>query len=357
MATIPNAASTEQGADGQVIQLSHQSDTSSDGKAARGHGRGGRRASPRRGATRAPSGKIGGAHFWNLDAAPAHKLGSWLYPNPVLAPGSARAGAGLDRPHRACVHDPRLPERRQRRRRARARSPRASTASRACPAGSSSPPTTAPARGGSTSPSAVQLDRRHRRGLALDLGEHARLERHAGRRDLVGEGVQGLRLHGRHGARLRRLLAHELRRRGLPRPADEHARPCEGRRRRGGRRRRALDPVRPVEGRQRELLARRQRTWPARPRRPASSRSTTRRPTGRSTATAIDSLTIAASKASITGRATVDGVPGVSFFVEAEDVASGADSFRIVLGDGYAAGGVLTKGKVEVTGGLVASLP
>ena len=31
-ATIPNAATAEQGADGQVIQLSHQSDTSSDGK-------------------------------------------------------------------------------------------------------------------------------------------------------------------------------------------------------------------------------------------------------------------------------------------------------------------------------------
>ena len=69
------------------------------------------------------------------------------------------------------------------------------------------------------------------------------------------------------------------------------------------------------------------------------------------TATAIDSLTIAAAKASITGRATVDGVPGVSFFVEAEDVGKGADSFRIVLGDGYVAGGVLLKGKVEVTGG------
>jgi hypothetical protein len=70
------------------------------------------------------------------------------------------------------------------------------------------------------------------------------------------------------------------------------------------------------------------------------------------TATGIDSLTIAAAKASITGRATVDGVPGVSFFAEVEDVGTSADTFRIVLGDGYAAGGVLSKGKVEVTGGL-----
>jgi len=71
-------------------------------------------------------------------------------------------------------------------------------------------------------------------------------------------------------------------------------------------------------------------------------------------ATAIDSLTIAGAKASITGRATIDGVPGVSFFVEVEDVGKEADAFRIVLGDGYAAGGVLLKGNVEVTGGLVA---
>jgi hypothetical protein len=71
-------------------------------------------------------------------------------------------------------------------------------------------------------------------------------------------------------------------------------------------------------------------------------------------ATGIDSLTIAGARASITGRATVDGVPGISFFAEVEDLGKDADSFRIVLGDGYAAGGVLLKGKVEVTGGLLA---
>jgi hypothetical protein len=71
-------------------------------------------------------------------------------------------------------------------------------------------------------------------------------------------------------------------------------------------------------------------------------------------ATGIDSLTIAGAKASITGRATVDGVPGVSFFAEVEDVAKEADAFRIVLGDGYAAGGVLLKGNIEISGGLLA---
>jgi hypothetical protein len=69
--------------------------------------------------------------------------------------------------------------------------------------------------------------------------------------------------------------------------------------------------------------------------------------------TAIDSVTIAEARATITGRATVDGVPGVRFVVEVEDLGkAGADTFRIVLGDGYAAAGVLTKGNVRVEGGI-----
>ncbi|HUH15637.1 MAG TPA: post-COAP-1 domain-containing protein, partial [Gaiellaceae bacterium] len=69
-------------------------------------------------------------------------------------------------------------------------------------------------------------------------------------------------------------------------------------------------------------------------------------------ATAIDSLTITGATAAITGRATVDGVPGISFFAEVED-AGDADAFRIVLGDGWTAGGVLLHGNVTVTGGLL----
>ena len=65
--------------------------------------------------------------------------------------------------------------------------------------------------------------------------------------------------------------------------------------------------------------------------------------------TSIDSLTIAGSRATITGRATVDGVPGVGFTVDVEDLGkAGADTFRIVLADGYAAAGVLTKGNISV---------
>ena len=70
------------------------------------------------------------------------------------------------------------------------------------------------------------------------------------------------------------------------------------------------------------------------------------------TATSIDSLTIAGAKATITGRATVDSTPGVSFVVEVEDLGEPgkADVFRIVLGDGYAAGGTLLKGNINVEG-------
>jgi hypothetical protein len=70
-------------------------------------------------------------------------------------------------------------------------------------------------------------------------------------------------------------------------------------------------------------------------------------------ATTIDSFTAAGTKASFTGRATVNGVPRVRFFVEAEDLGEPgrADTFRLVLGDGYGAGGVLLKGNIEVEAG------
>jgi hypothetical protein len=86
---------------------------------------------------------------------------------------------------------------------------------------------------------------------------------------------------------------------------------------------------------------------------PAGTLSFRDRDTGkRVEATAIDTLTIAGPRATITGRATVDGAPGVAFFVEVEDLGkAGADTFRIVTGDGYAAFGVVEKGNVTVEGG------
>ena len=229
-ATIPNAATAEQGGDGQVIQLSHQSDTSSDGKilVVTDEAGGGITET---GCNQGPSGKIGAAHFWNLAVSPARKLGSWLYPNPVLAPDPlAPVLASIGRTERACtIHVFRnggngtagpgavasgLRRRLQPARPAvRHRPLRRRHLARRLLEG-------------------VELDRRRPRGSTLDLGQRARLERHARRRDLVGEGVQGLRLHGRHDPRLRRLLADDLRGRRLRDPADEHAGPGEGPRRR-----------------------------------------------------------------------------------------------------------------------------
>jgi hypothetical protein len=46
-------------------------------------------------------------------------------------------------------------------------------------------------------------------------------------------------------------------------------------------------------------------------------------------------------------------VPGVGFTVEVEDLGkAGADTFRIVLADGYAAAGAISKGNITVSGGL-----
>jgi hypothetical protein len=74
-------------------------------------------------------------------------------------------------------------------------------------------------------------------------------------------------------------------------------------------------------------------------------------------ATSIESLTIAGPRATISGRATVDGTPGVAFFAEVEDLGkAGADTFRIVLGNGYGAFGVVDKGNITISGGLVAPI-
>ena len=71
-------------------------------------------------------------------------------------------------------------------------------------------------------------------------------------------------------------------------------------------------------------------------------------------ATAIDSLTIEGPRATVTGRATVDGQSGVRFTLEIEDIGSGknaADTFRLVTATGYAAFGVVDKGNITVEGG------
>lgn len=71
--------------------------------------------------------------------------------------------------------------------------------------------------------------------------------------------------------------------------------------------------------------------------------------------TSIDSYTQAGNRATFTGTAAVSGVPGVRFFVEVEDLGEpgssssvNPDTFRIVLGDGYGAAGVLVHGNIQV---------
>jgi hypothetical protein len=66
--------------------------------------------------------------------------------------------------------------------------------------------------------------------------------------------------------------------------------------------------------------------------------------------TVIDSYTQVGNKATFRGRATVNGTPGVGFFVEVEDLGEPgrADTFRLVVQNGYGAGGVLLQGNIKV---------
>ena len=77
-------------------------------------------------------------------------------------------------------------------------------------------------------------------------------------------------------------------------------------------------------------------------------------------ATAIDSLTIQGSRATLTGRATVDGVAGVRFVLEVEDLGkagSRTDTFRLVTATGYGAFGVVDRGNITVSGGSLLPAP
>jgi hypothetical protein len=69
--------------------------------------------------------------------------------------------------------------------------------------------------------------------------------------------------------------------------------------------------------------------------------------------TSIDTFTASGSRATFTGRATVNGMAGIGFFVEAQDLREpgSADAFNLVLDDGYAAGGILIHGNIQVREG------
>ncbi|MGI9110932.1 MAG: post-COAP-1 domain-containing protein [Gaiellaceae bacterium] len=347
-ATIPNAASAEQGADGQVIQLSHQSDTSSDSKVLVITDEAGGGITETR-CNEGPSGKIGAAHFWNLEGAP-RKLGSWLYPNPVLAPDPLTpALASIGRTERACtIH-----------------------VFRNGGNGSAGPGEIAPGFDGVSRLPGRQLVTGH-----YGAGTwHVDFSKASSSTDGVAEDPRStwgntLGWNVMPGAETWSAKEYKgyVYTGDMARGFDVFSlTQCEG----------VGCVLRPTNtpGRARgnggtdgELAEISILSGPSKGGRASFSLDVTylagqAAPAGKLgfhdkaadkkvTATGVDSLTIAGAKASITGRATVDGVPGVSFFVEVEDVGKEADAFRIVLGDGYAAGGVLLKGQVEVTGGL-----
>jgi hypothetical protein len=349
-ATIPNAASAEQGADGQVIQLSHQSDTSSDGKVLVITDEAGGGITET-GCNQGASGKIGAAHFWNLGVSPAKKLGSWLYPNPVLTPEPLKSAlATIGRTERACtIH-----------------------VFRNGGNGSAGPGEIARGFDGvsrlsgrqfvtghygagtwwvdfskaSSSTDGIAEDSRSTWGNTLGWNVMPGAETWSAK-EYKGYVYTGDMTRGFDVFKLTSCEGVTC----VVRPTN-----TPGRAKGGG----SVDDE-PAEI---SILSGPSRggaatfsldvAYLAGNAAPAGKLSFHDRSADRRvTATSIDSLTIAAAKATITGRASVDGVPGVSFFVEVEDVGSEADAFRIVLGDGYAAGGVLSKGKVEVTGGLV----
>jgi hypothetical protein len=351
-ATIPNAASGEQGADGHVIQLSHQSDTSSDGKVIviTDEAGGGITETA---CNAGPSGKIGAAHFWTVGVTPK-KLGSWLYPNPILTPDPLKSAlATIGRTERGCtIHV--------------FRNGGNGTAGPGEVARGFGGVSTLPSRqfvtahygagtwwvdfsGPSRSTDGIAEDSRSTWGNTLgwnvmpgaDTWSSKEYKGYVYTGDMA-RGFDVFALTSCDGVGcLVRPTNTPGRARGYGSVDDELAEisilsgPS-----RGGNASFLLD-VKYLAGQAAPtgLLFFEDRSGP------------------RVKSTSIDSLTIAGSRASITGRATVDGVPGISFFLEVEDLGHNADSFRIVLGDGYAAGGVLLKGKVEVTGGLVTSTP
>ena len=349
LATIPNAATAEQGADGQVIQLSHQSDTSSDGEVLVITDEAGGGITETR-CNQGPSGKIGAAHFWSVEGEP-RKLGSWLYPNPLLAVDPlAPALAAIGRTERACtIHV--------------FRNGGNGTAGPGPAAPGFDGVSRLPGRqlvtahygagtwrvdfsGPSSSTDGVAEDPRSTWGNTLgwnvmpgaDTWSAKEYKGYVYTGDMTrGFDVFSLTPCDGAGCLVRPTNTPGRAKGGGQAPGEAAELSILSGPSKGGKATFGLDV-----------------TYLAGQAAPAGKLTFNDKTSGRKVeATSIESLTIAGAQASITGRATVDGVPGISFFVEVEDVGKEADAFRIVLGDGWAAGGVLLKGNVEVSGGLL----
>ena len=116
IANISNNPSAAQGADGHVIQLSHQSDTTSDGRVLIVTDEKGGGLSQTSCNTTPTGNNIGGASFWALQSIAGVakssgatvtsplKMGTWIYPNPGLSIDPLdQVLAGLGRTERACT--------------------------------------------------------------------------------------------------------------------------------------------------------------------------------------------------------------------------------------------------------------
>jgi len=115
IASVPNSPDASQGADGHVVQLSHQSDTTADGRmliVTDEKGGGLSNTACNTGA----NGAVGGAHIWALQPLDGVaksigatltrplKIGTWIYPNPTLAVDALDPVlAGLGRTERGCT--------------------------------------------------------------------------------------------------------------------------------------------------------------------------------------------------------------------------------------------------------------
>jgi len=351
LATIPNAATPAQGADGQVIQLSHQSDTSSDGKVLVITDEAGGGISET-GCNEGPSGKIGAAHFWNVQNLGApRKLGSWLYPNPGLSVDPLLPSlAAIGRTERGCtIHV--------------FRNGGNGTAGPGAIAAGFDGVSSLPSRqlvtahygagtwwldfsGPSRSDDGIAEDPRSTWGNTLGWNVMPGADTWSAKEykgyiytgdmtrgldvfsftscDGIGCIVRPTNTPGSAGGGGK--LVGELAEFTITQGTGV-----------GGTGQFGLDVS--------YLLGAASPTGSLHFRDKATD--------VRVDATSIESLTIAGPRATITGRATVNGTVGVAFFAELEDLGkAGADTFRIVLGSGYGAFGVVDKGNITVTGGV-----
>jgi hypothetical protein len=352
VATVPNAATPEQGADGQTIQLSHQSDVSSDGKVLVITDEAGGGITETR-CNEGPSGKIGAAHFWSVgDPATPRKLGSWLYPNPgLLVDPLARALAGIGHTERGCtIH-----------------------VFRNGGNGSAGPGPIADGFGGASSLPARQLVTAHYGAGTwwLDFSGPSRSDDGVAEdpRSTWGNTLGWNVMPGADTWSAKEYKGYIYTgdmARGMDvfgftqcdgtgcivRPSNTPGTASGGGKLVGELAEFTITEGTAVGGRGQFGL---DASYVAGAATPAGSLSFRDKDADvRVQATSIDSLTIAGPRATITGRASVNGTPGVAFVAEVEDLGkAGADTFRIVLGNGYGAFGVVDKGNITVDGGLL----